>query len=139
MVTALAAVVFARRSKRPAYAPLAATAIAVGILLVASFSPSMLGKTYWAYRDRQPDETAIRAVALPNHANAPISRDSDWADASHAMLVQGQLRVEIRGAGVGPVEVLSPTGTVTWTKEKYLIITLRTGRRPARKSPTRLT
>ena len=127
-LTGLAGLFVGLTSPKPRWVLSAAgSAVAAGVLLVAWVSPGMLGPAY--DRSRQPVQGPLpvaRAVPLPGQS-AAAPADGDWADATRFALQVGDVRVQVVGAEVRPVEVQSG-GRTRWTKEPYLVIHLRAHR-----------
>ena len=130
VLVAVGAGVAAVRNHRRLYVPLGAATVAALVFLTVVLSPATFGKTYRAYRDRAwgPDRSAVRVVPLPALGEAGGSLDPEWADASRVALLHGPLRVQVVSAMIEPVELRNPSGRPIPTKEKYLVVRLRTHR-----------
>jgi hypothetical protein len=104
--------------------------VAAVVLSVVCLAPDWLGLRPWG--DDSPSAAIpvgqIRSVARDGSgAAAPAG---EWVDASRAAWRQDDVEVSAT-AFIGPVELVGPKGQKKWTKERYLVITVRIGNKGA--------
>jgi hypothetical protein len=93
-----------------------AVAIAAVFLL-----PSWLGLESWRRSIPPGGPTAPQAVGHRTGLTAP----ADWVDAGQASWGFGDIRVSVRSATYGPIELTGPNGATRRTKEAYLSLVVR--------------
>lgn len=91
--------------------------VAIGLLL---FAPSWLGLVPWRTPAGGGPE-GPHSVELGTHA---VGR-TDRIDASKASWAFDDIRVSVRTTGIGPIELVDPSGARRQTRESYLKILVR--------------
>jgi hypothetical protein len=104
---------------RARIAGIAAMGMHLVIVLVLLFLPGWLNLEPW--QNDIPEEQLKGPVALEHGSglSTPVS-PGDWIDAGKSSWEFKDIRVTVRSAGVGPVELLGPSGAKRTTKEPYL-------------------
>jgi hypothetical protein len=105
--------------------PAAGVVLSGLVLAVALFVPGLLGPRYEVSRIRSDyDPEAVRMIPLKLGPDSASGLAADgWADASRAAVQQGHVRVQITGAGVGPVQVVD--SKKRYTKHPLLAVGVR--------------
>jgi hypothetical protein len=88
------------------------------VLLVGLLLPGWLGLEPWFGGQDTYEFRMARAVPLDHGPSVP----ADWVDASQAAWRLEDVRVTIRSAAIGPVELTGSNTQKKWTKESYLQI-----------------
>lgn len=88
--------------------PAAGVVLSGLVLAVALFAPGLLGPRYEVSRIRSDyDPEAVRMIPLKLGRDSASGLEANgWADASRAAVQQGNVRVQVTGAVVGPVQVV---------------------------------
>ncbi|MDB5306980.1 MAG: hypothetical protein JWO38_1182 [Gemmataceae bacterium] len=100
--------------------------VAVGLLL---FAPVWLGLAPW--RGTAPAE-GLKGPHAVGHGTG-ISAPAEWVDAENASWEVDDVRVSVRSAVLGPVELIGPNGQKRRTREDYLQLTIRVANEGARR------
>jgi hypothetical protein len=101
--------------------PAAAAGVAALAVVLAVALPGWLGHSSW-----RPVEVEDRSgLVLSVGHNAGDRLPAEWVDAGKASWQRDDVRVTVRFATVGPIEVAGPKSQKKWTKEKVLQIGLR--------------
>jgi hypothetical protein len=106
------------RARTAAAAAAGFNALAVVLLLLA---PTWIGLTPWKDPPPDPGPKGPQAVAHGNNLSEP----AEWVDASTASWALNDVRVTVRGASVGPVELVGPSGAKRKTREAGLTLVVR--------------
>jgi hypothetical protein len=127
LLLGLAAVLAALALGKGFVLPGAGSAASLFVLLLALVWPSLFGVHGLGHGSPDPDAGRIQAIPLFFTGTDTGSLDPDgWVDAGRAAVQQDDVRVQVIGVSVGPVEVSRDQGVSRFSAEKYLQIRLRT-------------
>lgn len=91
-----------------------------GLLIVLLCLPSWLNLESWQGSPAQEQKVPM---AVPNAGGPALP--ADWVDGAKASWVYDDVRVSVRGASLGPIELVGPKGARRKTTESYLQLSLR--------------